>query len=272
LLTEATSIRWYWLTAAEDGDKETELVSNAATPCARGAIARLPAGTRIYAVGDIHGRADLLERLFVRIDADLRSHPIDQSVQVFLGDYIDRGPQSREVLDLLIARRRRHQVLCLKGNHEHFAMNFLTAPSLWSDWRRMGGVETLLSYNVRASSSSDDPQAQDEIATAFRQAMPDIHRRFLHGLALSFMCGDFFFAHAGVRPGIPLRQQRRQDLLWIREDFLLHEEDFGKVVVHGHTPTTTPDIKVNRINIDTGAYATGRLTCLVLEADDITFI
>jgi serine/threonine protein phosphatase 1 len=237
----------------------------------RKALPRVPDGTRIYAVGDVHGRADLLRALFTRIDADLQAHPIAQSVQVFLGDYIDRGPHSRAVLDLLIARRRRHVMLCLKGNHETFAAQFLSSPSVLSDWRHIGGIATLLSYGVR-SSASDDPKVQEETAAAFRQALPASHRRFINGLALSFTCGDFFFAHAGVRPGVPLRQQSRQDLLWIREEFLLHEEDFGKIVVHGHTPTKSPDVRVNRINIDTGAYATGRLTCLVLEGDQIAFI
>jgi serine/threonine protein phosphatase 1 len=120
--------------------------------------------------------------------------------------------------------------------------------------------------------AKDDPNGQQDLAEAFRRALPLSHRHFIHGLALSFTCGDYFFAHAGVRPGIPLRQQRRQDLLWIREEFLLHEEDFGKIVVHGHTPSREPDVRPNRINIDTGAYATGRLTCLVLEGSELRFI
>src|SRR5208282_1257351 len=117
-----------------------------------------------------------------------------------------------------------------------------------------------------------DPKAELGAAIIFRLALPDSHRRFIEGLSLSLTCGDFFFAHAGVRPGVPLQQQSEQDLLWIRDDFLLHEEDFGKVVVHGHTPATQPDIRPNRINIDTGAYATGRLTCLVLEGDQMRFL
>jgi serine/threonine protein phosphatase 1 len=232
---------------------------------------RIPDGTRIYAVGDVHGRADLLRPLLGRIDADLQAHPIAQSVQVFLGDYIDRGPDSCTVVELLIARRRQHMMLCLKGNHETFATEFLSNPSVLSDWRHVGGISTLLSYGVMPS-AKDDPHGQADTAEAFRQVLPESHRHFINGLALSFTCGDYFFAHAGARPGIPLRQQRRQDLLWIREEFLLHEEDFGKVVVHGHTPSREPDIRPNRINIDTGAYATGRLTCLVLEGDGIRFI
>ena len=110
------------------------------------------------------------------------------------------------------------------------------------------------------------------MAAAFRSALPDSHLRFLQDLRLTFSCGDFFFAHAGVRPGIPLVEQREQDLLWIRDDFLLHEEDFGKIIVHGHTPAKTPDIRSNRINIDTGAFATGRLTCLILQGDQMAVI
>ena len=228
----------------------------------------VPAGRRIYAVGDIHGRADLLSDLLMRIDDDLKARPTADSVQVFLGDYIDRGPNSRQVIDLLIARGRRRDVLFLKGNHEYCALQFLSDPTVLSEWQNIGGLNTLLSYGV-VPTRSDDPKLQHKVSAAFRRAMPDSHRCFIESLALSFACGDFFFVHAGVRPGIPLQRQSQQDLLWIRDDFLLHEEDFGMVVVHGHTPIYKPDIRSNRINIDTGAYATGRLTCLVLEGDDM---
>jgi serine/threonine protein phosphatase 1 len=231
---------------------------------------RVPSGRRIYAVGDVHGRADLLSDLFMRIDDDLKRRPTADSVQVFLGDYIDRGPNSRQVIDLLIARRRQRNVLFLKGNHEECALQFLNDPTVFSEWRKMGGLSTLASYGVLAR--GDGPQSQHKVSTAFRQALPDSHRRFIQGLALSFSCGDFFFVHAGARPGIELQRQSQQDLLWIRDDFLTHEEDFGMVVVHGHTPIYEPDIRWNRINIDTGAYATGRLTCLVLEEDDMGFL
>ena len=233
-------------------------------PCA-------PTGRRIYAIGDVHGRADLLSKLFMRIDDDLKARPTADSVQIFLGDYIDRGPNSRQVVDLLIARRLEHDVICLKGNHEDYALQFLSDPAVLNQWKKIGGLNTLLSYGVTPT-RRDNPQSQHEVAIALDQAIPDSHRRFFQGLGLSFTCGDFFFAHAGVRPGIPLREQSQQDLLWIREDFLLHEEDFGKVVVHGHTPAREPDIRPNRINIDTGAYATGRLTCLVLEGDQMSFL
>jgi Calcineurin-like phosphoesterase len=234
---------------------------------------RVPSGVRLYAVGDIHGRADVLAELFTLIDQDLETRPNMRSIEVFLGDYIDRGPHSRQVLDLLIARRRHHVAVFLKGNHEAYAYQVLSDPSVLSDWVHVGGLNTLLSYGVEPSSCDHhDQRAQQAIATAFRQALPDSHYHFLKDLALSFSCGDYFFVHAGVRPGIPLVRQSEHDLLWIRNEFLLYEEDFGKVVVHGHSPTNLPDIRPNRINIDTGAYATGRLTCLVLEGDGIRFL
>ena len=164
----------------------------------------LPAGRRIYAVGDIHGRADLLAAVFERIDDDLKSRPIADAVQVFLGDYIDRGPNSREVIDLLIARRKGHTVVPLKGNHEDYPLRFLSKPALLSEWKNVGGLNTILSYGVTPPRRLD-PQSQHRLATALGHSMPDSHRRFLEGLALSFSCGDFFFVHAGVRPGVPLQ-------------------------------------------------------------------
>jgi len=231
----------------------------------------VPAGRRIYAIGDIHGRADLLSELLTRIDDDLRARPIADAIQVFLGDYIDRGPNSRRVIDLLIARQRQRDVLFLKGNHEECALQFFSDPTVLPAWQSIGGVHTLLSYGVTPT-RGDDPESHQKVSTALREAMPDSHRRFMGGLALSFACGDFFFVHAGVRPGIPLQRQSQRDLLWIRDDFLLHEGDFGMVVVHGHTPIYKPEIRSNRINIDTGAYATNQLTCLILERDNIAFL
>lgn len=232
---------------------------------------RVPDDTRIYAIGDVHGREDLLAEMFAAIDASLLHYPVKNAVQVLVGDYIDRGPHSREVIEALVARAKRHDMIYLKGNHESYAMKFLSDPSLLTEWSQIGGVNTLLSYGVKPS-FEETAAEQRKTATEFRAALPDSHHRFLRSLALSYSSGDYFFAHAGVRPGIPLAQQREQDLLWIREEFLLHEEDFGKIIVHGHTPTKEPDIRTNRINIDTGAFATGRLTCLILEGDGVTVI
>jgi serine/threonine protein phosphatase 1 len=159
----------------------------------------------------------------------------------------------------------------LKGNHETYLADFVNNPSILDDWQRIGGLETLMSYGITPSIKAD-AAAQARLAAAFDQALPEGHRRFLGDLKSSFTCGDFYFVHAGVRPGIPLSKQREEDLLWIRDEFLLCEEDFSKVVVHGHTPVLQPDIHPNRINIDTGAYATGNLTCLILEDDTMRVI
>jgi serine/threonine protein phosphatase 1 len=227
-------------------------------------LPRVPEGVRIYAVGDVHGRADLLDHVFGRIDADLSVYPDCKPVQVFLGDYIDRGPSSRDVLTRLIMRARTHRVICLKGNHETYISEFLGNPEILPTWRALGGYQTLMSYGVIPPMNPDLAQ-QKELSRAFAAVLPVEHFRFLRSLRRSFTCGDFFFVHAGVRPGIPLGRQREEDLLWIREDFLSCELDFGKIVVHGHSPVREPEFRPNRINVDTGAYATGRLTCLIIE-------
>jgi serine/threonine protein phosphatase 1 len=232
---------------------------------------RVPEGTRIYAIGDIHGRLDLLDSVLARIDTDMGADPAPNAIRIFLGDYIDRGPDSKRVLDRLVNYCVTQPTICLLGNHEAFLREFLMNPQVLPVWRRCGGLETLSSYGLVPKAEAD-PQHQRELASEFDKILPSSHREFLSGLKQYFICGDFFFVHAGVRPGICLTKQSEDDLLWIREDFLLSEDYFGKVVVHGHTPVLEPDVRPNRINIDTGAYATGRLTCLVLEGDKIRFI
>jgi serine/threonine protein phosphatase 1 len=225
---------------------------------------RVPERVRIYAVGDVHGRADLLDQVLSRVDKDLTTYPDCRPLQVFIGDYIDRGSSSKAVLDRLVERAKRHSIVCLKGNHEAYLLEFLQDPEVLVAWRPLGGLETLSSYGLVPSLNPDHGE-RVELAAALAAALPLSHQRFLQGLRYSFTCGDFFFVHAGVKPGIPLARQQEKDLLWIREEFLFHERSFGKIIVHGHTPVHKPDIRVNRINIDTGAYATGRLTCLIIE-------
>jgi serine/threonine protein phosphatase 1 len=237
----------------------------------RKATFRIPEGVSIYAIGDVHGRSDLLDRLFSRIDDDLVANPVRRPIHVFLGDYIDRGPDSCGVLDRLIQRAETHEAVFLKGNHELFLHQFLREPATLAQWRQYGGLDTLMSYGV-ASKFNADADELSAIAERLGRALPMRHRHFLSRLLNSYSCGDFFFAHAGVRPNVALDQQREQDLLWIRDEFLNYQYDFGKIVVHGHTPVDEPDIRPNRINIDTGAYATGKLTCLILEQDKRWFI
>jgi serine/threonine protein phosphatase 1 len=231
----------------------------------------LPAGMRVYAIGDIHGRLDLLDELLTRIEADLKSRPVNRPVCVFLGDYIDRGSSSRGVIDRLIAHGTGNESIFLKGNHESIAIKCLTNPALFDQWMRLGGTETLISYGVFPDNLlNGKPIAM--LQSAFHEALPPAHFRFFRDLQTSFMCGDFFFVHAGVKPRVELSQQKESDLLWIREEFLTSSDVFGKIVVHGHTPTREIQVAPNRINIDTGAFATDRLTCLVIEGSDLSVI
>jgi serine/threonine protein phosphatase 1 len=225
---------------------------------------KLPDGVRIYAISDIHGCAHLLERMLAVIDADVAHSRPYRAIEVFLGDYIDRGPDSRSTLDLLIRRARGGNAVFLKGNHEAFLAEVFRDPSRIPDWFQLGGLQTLLSYGLSPSPSPDDEE-QRALVSELAAAMPPQHREFLKRLRLTFTCGDFFFVHAGVRPGIPLSQQREVDLLWIREEFLHSQKNFGKYVVHGHTPVRSAELLANRANIDTGAFATGNLTLLSIQ-------
>jgi serine/threonine protein phosphatase 1 len=239
----------------------------------------LPPGTRIYAIGDVHGRADLLRQVFDRIDADTsrdwspagRDAAPRRIVEVLIGDYVDRGPDSRGVVDAILERQASRQLVCLSGNHEELMLDFLREPTRLPAWRNVGARETLLSYGVPLPARLDGA-AMQEVAARFREALPAEHQQFLSMLALSHEEGGYYFAHAGVRPGVPLAEQAAHDLLWIRGEFLNHAGPFGRIVIHGHTPAEEPEIRSNRINIDTGAVFTGRLTCLVLKDDGFTFL
>jgi len=231
----------------------------------------LPAGLSVYAVGHIHGRIDLLNELLARIDADIALRPTEKSLYVFLGDYIDRGSWSRETIDRLIEHGATNACVFLKGNHELIAIKCLSDRGLFDQWLRLGGLETLVSYGIPAETLASGRKIT-ELQAAFHNALPPAHFRFFRDLQSSFACGDFFFAHAGVRPNVDLSQQKESDLLWIREEFLWSDEDFGMIVVHGHPPTLEVEVGPNRINIDTGAYATGRLTCLVIEDESLSVI
>jgi serine/threonine protein phosphatase 1 len=230
----------------------------------------LPSGSRVYAIGDVHGRVDLLQETFAKIDRHRNSYPIDNPMEVLLGDYIDRGPSSFDVIELL-STRVRDGTICLKGNHEVFLENFLQDPGILASWKHCGGLETLVSYGLEPPSNPSS-KAVEKLATALANRLPEHHHKFLISLPLCFTLGDYFFVHAGVRPGIDLSFQSADDLLWIRDDFLNYEGSFGKVVVHGHTPVSEPEIRNNRINLDTGAFASGNLTCAVFEDDQIMFL
>ncbi|MEQ7872945.1 metallophosphoesterase family protein [Sphingomonas sp. ASV193] len=222
---------------------------------------------RVYAIGDIHGRSDLLDQLLSRIRDDLREAPPRRHALVFLGDYVDRGPDSAGVIERLVALSRDHkgQAVFLMGNHEEVVQRILAGePRLFEDWMRFGGRECLASYGIAPESLSG--MGRETRAALIREAIPEGHRRFLDELIDTVRIGDYLFVHAGIRPGIDLGDQVQSDLRWIRAPFLDDQDtDHGAVVVHGHTVTEAVEWRGNRIGIDTGAYASGRLTALVLE-------
>jgi serine/threonine protein phosphatase 1 len=232
---------------------------------------RVPDGTRVYCVGDVHGRDDLFREMGERVEADMEDPSFDHAVTVFLGDYVDRGFGSMGVIERLARGEWPTPMITLAGNHEDLFMAFLEDEGALEAWRGLGGLETLHSYGVDVG-----PAMAGRDFGAVREALagrlPERHRHFLEALKVSTTIGDYFFCHAGVRPGVPLDRQDRDDLLNIRDPFLLSEAEHGKLIVHGHTPSAAPEIRRNRIGIDTAAYATGRLTCLVLEKDQRRFL
>jgi len=233
----------------------------------------VPDGIRVYAIGDIHGRLDLLDTLLARIADDDRTRGNDVDTRyVFLGDLVDRGPDSRGVVQrLLDFSKSGANASFLMGNHEevflramagdHRALRFLI---------RIGGRETLLSYGV----TEEDYRALDfdGLAVLAAEKVPPEHLAFLAGFEKWVALGDYLFVHAGLKPGVTLEEQANSDLCWIRDDFLQHRDSFGHLVVHGHSITEEVDIRSNRIGIDTGAFATGRLTAIGLEGEERWFL
>lgn len=243
---------------------------------------QIPDGTRVYAIGDVHGRADLLGRLLKKIADDAGKNSGKNSgktpgkepknVLVMLGDLVDRGPSSQGVLELLsnglpgkIAKE--FEVVMIRGNHEVMMMDFIRGAEDAYDWLGNGGMETLESYGI-------EPHERDidELGVEFKQKLPKGHLELLRKMKLKHRIGDYLFVHAGIRPGVPLKDQDKDDLVWIRHSFLGSKMDFGFVVVHGHSIRKEPEIRPNRIGIDTGAWISGRLTALVLEGHGRRFI
>lgn len=225
-----------------------------------------PVDKRLYVIGDIHGRSDLLDRIVDRIHGDMFKSGSRNSVTITLGDYVDRGPDSRGVLDRLSHNPFPGSYLALKGNHEALFESFMTDPGNADLWRGFGGLETLYSYGIPIDEVMIG-QGFAAAADALRTTIPPGHLEFLGTLQPFVIIGNYFLCHAGVRPRIPLDQQKINDLLWIRDEFLDSTQDFGKIIIHGHSPTEWPEVKRNRVNIDTGAFATGRLTCLVIDEE-----
>ena len=232
--------------------------------------AMLPEGTRIYAIGDIHGCVDQLEQLLKAIKKDAKDYDGDVRL-VFLGDYIDRGPDSRGVIELLTTSKvPGTKQYFIKGNHEEAMLDvFDGRAKKAASWLSYGGKEMMESYGVGRKALYD---AGGDAGALLREVMPDHHQQFFRDLRRKKRIGDYLFVHAGIRPGVPIKEQEDSDLLWIRDRFLKSDRDHGVVVVHGHTISGKPESKKNRIGIDTGCYATGRLTAVRLQLDERAFI
>ncbi|WP_206244026.1 metallophosphoesterase family protein [Novosphingobium terrae] len=220
----------------------------------------------VYAIGDLHGRLDLLEAMEAAIHADIATYPSARALICYLGDYIDRGPHSSRVIDRLCrpfadgVRR-----IFLKGNHEDRMIDFLHHPDEnGPSWMQFGGLQALESYGIIVAgdpAQQDWPQLRDRLFAA----MPTEHHGFLSDLGLGMIWRGYVFVHAGLRPGVPLEAQAPHDLMWIREPFLSSDHDWGRIVVHGHVIVKAPQYRTNRIGIDTGAYRSNCLTCLVCD-------
>jgi len=225
---------------------------------------------RVYAIGDIHGCIHELKSLLVKIDDFENLFPSEKSKLIFLGDYVDRGPANREVIEYQISLSKSGKnCVFLKGNHDQRFEDFCKSPNKFGDeFMRWGGGPTLRDYGVIPHAG----ESYCKIAERLHKKMPAEHMEFLQNLEYSCTEGDFFFCHAGVRPGVQLRDQRNHDLMWIRNDFIYESTPYEKVIVHGHTMCDEPEVLENRINIDTGCYHSGRLTAVVLEGNSQKFI
>jgi len=227
----------------------------------------IPPNRRIYCIGDIHGRADLLQQLHQQIQTDASDYKHDKTI-IYLGDYIDRGEQSKEVIDILLSNPLPDfEPIFLQGNHEEIILGFIAYPVAAASWLSFGGREALNSYGIPLAHVPN----QQEIIQLSKQLdnkLPDSHRDFFENCKDSHQCGNYYFVHAGILPGVALNEQILEDKLWIRGEFLESKKDHGAIIVHGHSISFEPQFLPNRIGIDTGAYNTGVLTCLVLEGEE----
>jgi len=231
----------------------------------------IPDGLRVYAIGDIHGRLDLFERLLIRIEEDTRQRGIAENLVILLGDLIDRGPDSAGVVHRAMVPLEWGRIVTLKGNHEAAMLDALEGNSkMLRIWLRNGGREAVTSWGLDLGSETDIDT--DEVRAAVRTVIPPPQIAWLHRLAISLHIGDYFFVHAGVRPGVALDKLETRDALWIRDEFLTSDRSHGAIIVHGHTPRDEVEERPNRIGIDTGAYFSGRLTALALEGGHRWFL
>jgi calcineurin-like phosphoesterase family protein len=231
-----------------------------------------PEGFTVYLIGDIHGRLDLLRDVQRRIDGDKSRLAPEHTAEIYLGDYIDRGPEAAGVVSRLIARAKETRALFLRGNHEQMLLSFLEGDDdCLERWLAVGATATLLSYGVEAALLSRSARPE-EMRHNLLAKIPVDHYNFYVQTGFYIRVGSYLAVHGGIRPGVKLEDQRAADLMGIRQDFLQHDGDFDFIVVHGHTPVPAPDLRSNRINIDTGAFASNRLTCLRIGSDGASIL
>lgn len=232
-----------------------------------------PPDTRIYAIGDIHGRLDLLQPLHRMIEDDAADFARARRALIYLGDYIDRGPSSRQVIELLLdSPLPGFETVHLGGNHEEMMLGFLDDASAGPVWEINGGDATMASYGVDAVDEETGLARAERMRSALSGRIAPAHVEFLRALGNYHIEGDYMFVHAGVMPGLRIEQQIGEYMRWIRDDFVNSEIDHGKCVVHGHTIVAEPEIRPNRVAIDTGAYFSNTLTCLVLDGAEKRFL
>lgn len=232
----------------------------------------VPPGYRVYAIGDVHGRLDLLDDALAQIEADIDARPQARNIIIFLGDLIDRGPSSAQVIERTRAYRKPDvRTVFLSGNHEEVLLRLLRGEHRFlHDWLRFGGAECARSYGISPTALKRmDPAQAVEL---LRTSIPKHDQEFLESFVDTFRIGSYVFVHAGLRPGVPLPEQKQSDLRWIREPFLENEDDHGFIVVHGHTIADRVDVRDNRIGLDTGAYRSGVLTAMGLEGRERWFL
>ncbi len=225
-------------------------------------------GIRVYAIGDIHGCDDELVRMIKLIKKDLKATPVKRHHIIFLGDYIDRGPNNKKVVSRIIklAKSKPKNFVCLRGNHEDMLLAYLSNPEeVAYKFFTYGGMQTVHSYGIASGTMANAVKNAVKIRDALKKAIPGSHLKFLQRLKTHFSLDDYFFCHAGIDPEVSLKKQNPHDLMWIRQKFLTSKSLYNKVIVHGHTPQPEPKLLPNRINIDTRCYDTGILTCVVLE-------
>lgn len=232
-------------------------------------VGKIPDGTVVYAIGDIHGRADLLHALEASIAEDADRRAADTVMVVYIGDYIDRGPHSAEVLASLVEKAEAGPGnVFLRGNHEQALLDFMDGDlEMGAAWMGFGGNATAASYGIDIAGNPEDLEFIETLKDQLSAAIPQEHWTFLRATKFSHHCGTYAFVHAGIRPGTPLAEQDPEDLLWVREPFLRSRRIHDQIIIHGHSVVPEVEFHENRIAIDTAAFATGTLSCLILQGD-----